>query len=145
MLVGAAIEVGGCGSGRLRLQVLPNSQAATLEAFTTATTAPGAMVHTDGLLSYSGLRKLGYDHRPRKVASIPKGEHLLPRVHRAISNLKAWMHGTPPPCLTRTHARLPRRVHLPSQPTPPMAGFKTLFGLGLAPNPVTYQITAHAA
>src|SRR5665809_127906 len=40
-LVGAAIEVRGHGSGRLRLQVLANSRAKTLEAFTKATTAPG--------------------------------------------------------------------------------------------------------
>ena len=50
-LVGIAIEVRGQGSGRLRLQVLENSQAKTLEAFTKATTAPGATVHTDGLPS----------------------------------------------------------------------------------------------
>lgn len=88
-LIGAAIEVRGRGSGRLRLQMLPNSQATTLEAFTTATTAPGAIVHTDGLFSYNGLPGLGYDHRPRKVATVADREQLLPRVHRAISNLKA--------------------------------------------------------
>src|SRR5215212_9376476 len=46
-LVGAAIEVRGHGSGRLRLQVLAGSRAKTLDAFTQATTAPGAIVHTD--------------------------------------------------------------------------------------------------
>ena len=56
-LVGAAIEVRGRGSGRLRLQVLPDSQARTLEAFTRTTTAPGAIVRTDGLFSYNGLPK----------------------------------------------------------------------------------------
>jgi hypothetical protein len=50
-LVGAAVEVRGAGSGRLRLQVLANSRAKTLEAFTIGTTAPGAIVHTDGLNS----------------------------------------------------------------------------------------------
>src|SRR5688500_18729789 len=54
-LVGAAIEVRGQGAGRLRLQVLPSSRAVTLEAFTKATTATGAIVHTDGLFSYNGL------------------------------------------------------------------------------------------
>ena len=39
-LVGAAIEVRGAGSGRLRLAVLANSRATTLEAFAKATTAP---------------------------------------------------------------------------------------------------------
>ena len=54
-LVGIAIEARGQGSGRLRLRVLENSQAKTLEAFTKATTEPGSIVHTDGLFSYGGL------------------------------------------------------------------------------------------
>lgn len=140
VLCGAAIEVRGRGSGRLRLQVLPNSQAKTLEAFTKATTAPGAIVHTDGLFSYSGLPKLGYDHRPRKVATAADEEKLLPRVHRAISNLKAWMHGT--------HRRVSPE-HLPvyldefvfrhNRRRIPMASFQTLLGLGLSHEPVTYR------
>ena len=95
-LVGAAIEVRGAGSRRLRQQVLANSRAKTLEAFTTATTPRprGAIVHTDGLNSYAGLTKLGYSHRPRKQTGAAPGDELMPRVHRAISNLKAWMHGT---------------------------------------------------
>jgi transposase-like protein len=140
VLVGAAIEVRGRGSGRLRLQVLPNSQATTLEAFTEATTASGAIVHTDGLFSYGGLAKLGYEHRPRKVASVAADEQLLPRVHRAISNLKAWMHGT--------HRRVSPE-HMPvyldeyvfrhNRRGTPMAGFQTLLGLGLTHDPVTYR------
>ena len=140
VLIGAAIEVRGRGSGRLRLQVLANSQARTLEAFTVATTAPAAIVRTDGLFSYNGLGALGYDHRPRKVASVADDEQLLPRVHRAISNLKAWMHGT--------HRRVSPE-HLPvyldeyvfrhNRRGTPMAGFQTLLGLGLAHDPVTYR------
>lgn len=138
-LVGIAIEVRGQGSGRIRLQVLENSQANTLEAFTKATTAPGAIVHTDGLFSYNGLPKLGYDHRPRKVASVERGEELLPRVHRAVSNLKAWMHGT---------HRGVSDEHLPvyldefvfrhNRRRTPMAAFQTLLGLGALHPPTTY-------
>ena len=139
-LVGAAIEVRGRGSGRLRLQVLANSQAKTLEAFTKATTARGAIVHTDGLHSYSGLAGLGYDHRPRKVASVPEKEQLLPRVHRAISNLKAWMHGThrgvSPEHLP---VYLDEYVFRHNRRRVPMASFQTLLGLGAAHNPVTYR------
>lgn len=90
-LVGAAVEVRGAGSGRLCLQVLANSQAKTLEAFTKATTAPGAIVHTDRLNSYSGLAKLGYQHRPRKQTGAAPEDQLLPRVHRAIAQgLQVW-------------------------------------------------------
>ena len=97
-------------------------------------------MHTDGLNSYLGLAKLGYDHRPRKVASVADGEQLLTRVHRAISNLKAWMHGT--------HRRVSPE-HMPhyldeyvfrhNRRRVPMASFQTLLGLGLAHDPVTYR------
>lgn len=144
-LIGAAIEVRGQGSGRLRLQVLPNSQATTLEAFTTSTTAPGAIVHTDGLFSYNGLPKLGYEHRPRKVASVPKDEQLLPRVHRAISNLKAWMHGTHR-SVSNEHlpVYLDEYVFRHNRRGTPMAAFQTLLGLSAQHDPTTYaQITHH--
>jgi transposase-like protein len=143
-LVGAAIEVRGAGSGRLRLQVLVNSRAKTLEAFTNATTARGAIVHTDGLNSYAGLAKLGYQHRPRNQTGAELGNELLPRAHRAISNLKAWMHGT---------HRGVSNEHLPvyldefvfrhNRRGTPMAAFQTLLGLGAIHNPTTYdEITA---
>ena len=139
-LVGIAIEVRGQGSGRLRLQVLENSQAKTLEAFTKATTAPGAVVHTDGLPSYNSLQKLGYEHRPRKVASVEPGEELLPRVHRAVSNLKAWMHGTHRGV---SDAHLPvyldEYVFRHNRRRSPMASFQTLLGLGAQHEPITYR------
>ena len=139
VLCGAAIEVRGRGSGRLRLQMLANSRAETLEAFTQATTAAGAIVHTDGLHSYSRLSELGFDHRPRKVASVAD-EKLLPRVHRAISNLKAWMHGTHRR-VSPEHMQvyLDEFVFRHNRRRVPMASFQTLLGLGLAHEPVTYR------
>ncbi len=47
-LVGVAIEVRGAGSGRLRLAVLGNSRATTLEAFTETSTAPGSLRQAEG-------------------------------------------------------------------------------------------------
>jgi transposase-like protein len=139
-LVWVAIEVRGAGSGRLRLQVLANSRAKTLEAFTKATTEPGAIVHTDGLRSYAGLAKLGYAHRPRKQTGAAPEDQLLPRAHRAISNLKAWMHGT---------HRGVSKEHLPvyldefvfrhNRRGTPMAAFQTLLGLGATHDPTTYE------
>jgi transposase-like protein len=144
-LCGAAIEVRGNGSGRLRLGALANSQAKTLEAFTKATTAPGAIVHTDGLFSYNGLARLGYEHRPRKVASVAAGEQLLPRAHRAISNLKAWMHGTHRG-VSDEHlpVYLDEYVFRHNRRGTPMAAFQTLLGLGTLHQPTTYrEITLH--
>jgi transposase-like protein len=120
--------------------VLANSQAKTLEAFTRATTAPGAIVHTDGLNSYAGLAKLGFQHRPRKQTGAAPADQLLPRVHRAISNLKAWMHGT---------HRGVSNEHLPvyldefvfrhNRRGTPMAAFQTLLGLAAIHDPTTYD------
>ena len=146
-LCGATIEVRGDGSGRLRLGVLANSQAKTLEAFTKATTAPGTIVHTDGLFSYNGLGRLGYEHRPRKVASVAGDEQLLPRAHRAISNLKAWMHGTHRG-VSDEHlpVYLDEYVFRHNRRSTPMAAFQTLLGLGALYAPETYeQITTRAA
>jgi hypothetical protein len=64
-LCGVAIEVRGRGSGRLRLAVLPDASGPSLVAFTQASTAAGAIVHTDGLQSYRVLATHGYDHRRR--------------------------------------------------------------------------------
>jgi hypothetical protein len=94
VLCGVAIEVRGRGSGRLRLAVLKDASGPSLLAFTKATTQPEAIVHSDGLQSYRTLANHGYDHRRLTQTAAAPGEQMLPRAHRAISNLKAWMHGT---------------------------------------------------
>ena len=93
-LCAVAIEVRGQGSGRVRLAVVKDASGDSLCGFVRVTTTPGAIVHTDGWQAYQGLGALGYAHRPRVQRTAPPGEQLLPRAHRAISNLKAWMHGT---------------------------------------------------
>jgi transposase-like protein len=146
-LCGVAIEVRGQGSGRLRLTVLPDAAGPSLLAFAKATTAPGAIVHTDGLQSYRVLASHGYDHRRRPQTSAKPGEQLLPRAHRAIANLKAWMDGTHrgvsdkhlPVYLDEYVFRHNRRVT-------PMAAFQTLLSLGALHEPTTYsQITRRTA
>jgi transposase-like protein len=138
-LCGIAVEVRGAGSGRLRLAVLEDASGRSLESFTKATTAKGAIVHTDGWKGYNGLAGLGFEHRRRPKASTAPGEQLLPRAHRAISNLKAWMHGT---------HRGVSEEHLPvyldefvfrhNRRRTPMAAFQTLLGLGASHAPTTY-------
>ena len=101
-------------------------------------------MHT-GLFSYKGLPKLAYQHRPRNVARVADGEHLLPRVHRAIANLKAWMHGS-----HRGVSEEHRPVYLDeyvfrhNHRGTPMAAFQTLLGPSTRHDPATYaQITDH--
>jgi len=141
-LCGIAIEVRGQGSGRLRLAVLPDASGRALGAFAISTTARGAIVRTDGWSGYRGLAKLGFDHRPRSQLA-ERGEQLLPRAHRAVSNLKAWLHGTHrgvgDPHL---QVYLDEYVFRHNRRRTPMAAFQTLLGLGALHPPTTYdQIT----
>jgi transposase-like protein len=148
-LCAIAIEVRGRGSGRLRLSVLPDATRPSLLAFTKATTAPGAIVHTDGWHPYRALAQHGYEHRRRPKSTTMPGEQLLPRAHRAVSNLKAWLHGT-----HRGVGDPHLQVYLDefafrhNRRRTPMAAFQTLLGLGAQHPPSTYhQITRpdHAA
>ncbi len=146
-LVAVAIEVRGRGSGRLRLQVISDVSAGSLQPFVTTTTEPGAIVRTDGWPSYKGLAKLGYDHRPRVQRTAPVGEQLLPRAHRAISNLKAWLYGTH---RWASHEHLPvyldEFVFRHNRRGNPHAAFQTLLGLSTHHQPSTYrEIIDHAA
>jgi len=143
-LVGVVIEVRGAGSGRLRLQVLKDASAESLDALVTSTTAPGAVVHSDGWRGYWGLAKLGYEHRPRKKKQVEPAQELLPRAHRAVSNLKAWMNGTHrgvgDPHL---QVYLDEYVFRHNRRHTPMAAFQTLLGLGARHPPTTYSKITH--
>lgn len=139
-LVAVAIEVRGSGSGRLRLKPVPNGKGPTLERFITSAVAPGAIVHTDGWAGYNGLKGLGYDHRRGSQSAAPGEEPLLPRAHRAISNLKAWLHGTHR-AVSRQHLQvyLDEFVFRHNRRRTPMAAFQTLLGLGSRHEPTTYR------
>jgi hypothetical protein len=93
-IVVAAVELRSKGSGRLRLAIVPDLSADSLCGFVRTTVTAEAVVHTDGWQGYRRLSRLGYDHRSRSQRAAPAGEWLLPRAHRSISNLKAWLHGT---------------------------------------------------
>jgi transposase-like protein len=142
-LVAVAVEIRGAGSGRVRMQVIPDASSATLHPFVQAAVAQGSTVRTDAWSGYRGLDKLGYHHDPRsqraaKALGEDPGE-LLPRVHRVISNLKSWLRGTHrgvsgehlPVYLDEYVFRFNRR-HTP------MAAFQTLLGLQSLQGPTPY-------
>jgi transposase-like protein len=142
-LCGVAVEVRGHGSGRVRLAVLPDASGRSLGAFVKQTTAAEAIVHTDGWQAYRVLGALGYRHHRRSQMGQP-GQQLLPRAHRAVSNLKAWMHGTHrgvgDPHL---QVYLDEYVFRHNRRRTPMAAFQTLLGLGALHPPTTYaQMTS---
>ena len=140
-LVGIAIEVRGRGSGRLRLQVLPDPSSPSLLAFDRRRLRPPARSCTPTAIRPT----TSWPITATTTAAAPKqsaapGEHLLPRAHRAISNLKAWMHGTHRGVSTEhLPVYLDEFVFRHNRRRTPMAGFQTLLGLGLAHEPITYR------
>lgn len=93
-LVIIAAEIRGPGTGRIRIQHIPDASKEHLMAFIQESIVPGSVVITDGLPVYMNVTKLGYVHRPK----VPKGgreeaSKLLPRIHQAASLLKRWLLG----------------------------------------------------
>lgn len=141
------MELRGQGSGRLRPGVVPDLSNNRLCGFVEDAVEPGAVVHTDAWQGYRRLGRLGYDHRASSRRQAEPGEWLLPRAHRSISNLKAWLHGTHRD-VSREHLKvyLDEFVFRHSRRRTPMTAFQTLLGLGVSRSPTTYrEITAHAA
>ena len=138
-----AIEVRGKGSGRIRMRTITDATAETLGGFVKDNVEPGAILHTDGWSSYIHLAKDGYDHRPRSQRRAKREgdtEPVMPRAHQAISNLKAWQHGThrwvSP---EHTQSYLDEYVFRHNRRGNPLAAFQSLLGLGAAHEPVTRQ------
>jgi predicted RNA-binding Zn-ribbon protein involved in translation (DUF1610 family) len=78
-------------SGRIRLAMIADNSAASIEAFVRANVKPGATLLTDGHASYPGLT--GYRHDPRVVGKMA-GHVVLPWIHRAFSLMRRWGLGT---------------------------------------------------
>ena len=78
-------------SGRIRLAMIADNSAASLEAFVRANVKPGATLLTDGHSSYPGLTD--YRHDPRVVGKMA-GHVVLPWIHRVFSLMKRWGLGT---------------------------------------------------
>src|SRR3974377_1085523 len=79
-------------SGRLRLAVIADNSAASLEAFMRANVKPGATLITDGHASYPGLAG-DYRHDPR-VVGVMAANIVLPWSHRAVALMKRRALGT---------------------------------------------------
>ena len=97
---------------------------------------------------YAGLRGLGFEHRPRSQRALRaagRDDDLVPRLHRAVSNLKSWLRGTYRG-VSSDHLQvyLDEFVFRFNRRGGPMAAFQTLLGLGALHGPTTYrQITTH--
>ena len=78
-------------SGRVRLAMIADNTATSLEAFVRANVKPGATLLTDGHASYPGLTD--YRHDPRVVGKMA-AHVVLPWIHRVFALMKRWGLGT---------------------------------------------------
>jgi transposase-like protein len=95
-LVAGAVEAGRAGGrrlGRLRLAVVPDASAASLEGFLGAAVAMPAAVATDGWGGYAGLPAKGYAHEPVDPG-VPEAALRLPGIHLVFGLAKRWLLGT---------------------------------------------------
>lgn len=80
--------------GRIRLLVIPNATAVTLLPAVAELVDMGSNVVTDGLSSYTGLQKAGFNHTVSRANTALVGVDPLPKCHRVASLLKRWLLGT---------------------------------------------------
>ena len=78
-------------SGRIRLAMIADNSAASIEAFVNANVKRGTTLLTDGHKSFPDLK--GYRHDPRVVGKMA-AHIVLPWIHRAFSLMKRWSLGT---------------------------------------------------
>jgi len=92
-LVVVAVEDKENRIGRIRLRRVADASAASLIPTVQGSVEDGALVRTDGWISYDQLSSKGYEHTVvRKDASV--GDNLLPLVNRVVALLKKWLQGT---------------------------------------------------
>jgi transposase-like protein len=98
--VAGAVEAGrgqarGRRLGRLRLAVVPDVSARSLEGFLAAAVAKPATIATDGWSGYGGLAAAGYAHEPLNLAAGWGDAALrLPAIHLVFGLAKRWLLGT---------------------------------------------------
>jgi transposase-like protein len=139
-----AVEKRGRATGRARMAVIPDFRGGTLIGFLRQNVAPGSVVYTDGLKSFTGLEDAGFRHVPRSQPSrteLQKGaKSVVPLADRAIGNLKQWLLGTHHGVgRDQLQAYLDEFVFRHNRRKQPMAAFQTLLGLGTGQKPMTYK------
>lgn len=128
-------------AGRLRLAVVPDRKAPSLESFVGQNVAKSSVVRTDGWQGYDGLPGLGFKHDPMVIAGDQsRTEKHLPTIHLVFSNLKTWIDGTHhgvsqqhlPAYLNEYVFRFNRRFY-------PMTAFNSVLGLAAHTVSPTYD------
>src|SRR3954469_14040115 len=150
-LVGGAVEAGeteGRRPGRLRLAVVPDASAASLEGFLGAAVATPTAVATDGWSGYAGLAAEGYAHEPVDPGA-PDAALRLPGIHLVFGLVKRWLLGTHHGAVSKKHlpAYLDEYVFRFNRRTAKRIshGFARLVEQAVRTRPVTYRAIVAAA
>jgi len=95
VLVLVAVEdKGKQGIGRIRLSVIQDAFADTLEKSLSSMVSLESTLRTDGWRGYQRLSSKGYGHTVIKQRETDPGEDTTPLVHRVASLLKRWLLST---------------------------------------------------
>ena len=116
-LCAVAVEVRGRGSGRLRLATLPAASKQSLGGFVKATTALGAIVHTDGWRRPTTVAVARLRASPAQPNGRTRRTAFAPRPPRSVKP-KSLAARHPPRRRRSPPAGLPRRVRISPQPPP---------------------------
>jgi len=93
-LVLIAVEIKNSRIGRIRLQVIEDASAQSIENAITKNIAKGSLIQTDGWPSYNNLKSIGYKHEIIRTDDSELGKNVLPHCHTVVSLIKRWLLGT---------------------------------------------------
>src|ERR687884_819999 len=151
--VAGAVEAGqaeGRRLGRLRLAVVPDASAASLEGFLGAAVATPAAVATDGWGGYARPPAPGYAHEPvGPGAAGTDAARRLPGIHLVFGLAKRWLLGTHHGAVSKKHlpAYLDEDVFRFNRRTAKRVshGFARLVEQAVRTRPTTYRAIVAAA
>lgn len=131
-LVIVAVERRGTGSGRVRMEVIPDFTQVTMNAFAVANIELGSTIITDKMTGFDEFSSLGFTHIATKQGNIRKGApHIVPLADRAMGNMKQWLLGTYHGVSRgQLQAYLDEFVFRHNRRANPELAFQTLLGLG---------------
>lgn len=93
-IVAIAVEVKEKGTGRVRMEVIPDVKKKSLLAFILGNIEPGSKLITDDWRGYKGINLKGFGHRIEIMKVKSGDEEILANIHRLASLLKRWLIGT---------------------------------------------------
>lgn len=101
-IVFVGVEINESRIGRIRLQLIPNASAISLENAIKNNVSFGSTIQTDAWNGYVHLENIGYKHIiVRKDANM--GNELLPSCHQVVSLLQRWLLGTHQGAVSQKH------------------------------------------